>query len=57
MSKEVAGMDIQERIYDLLAPVIATLDVELLDVEFNGGTLRVIIDSPDDGRVTTGRLA
>ena len=51
---------VQERVHELLAPIVATLDVELLDVEFTGGTLRVTIDNagsgPDEG-VTTQALA
>lgn len=37
-------MDVQDRVYALLAPVVATLGVELIDVEFTGGTLRVVVD-------------
>jgi ribosome maturation factor RimP len=54
-------MTVQDRVHELLAPIVATLDVELVDVEFTGGTLRVIVDSesnenPDDG-ITTKALA
>lgn len=48
-------MSVQDRVHDLLDPVVATLDVELVDVEFAGGTLRVTIDR--DGGVTTESLA
>ncbi len=58
-------MTVQDRVHELLAPIVATLDVELLDVEFTGGTLRVTIDAADrpagdgsaDGGVTTEALA
>lgn len=42
------------RVFELLAPVVATADVELLDVEWTGGTLRVVLDRPDG--VTTEQL-
>lgn len=48
-------MSVQDRVHDLLDPVVATLGVELVDVEFAGGTLRVTIDR--DGGVTTESLA
>ena len=55
-------MDVSERIYALLAPVVETIEVELLDVEFKGGTLRVIVDdlpaedraASEDGSVEDG---
>ena len=58
-------MTVQDRVHELLAPIVATLDVELLDVEFTGGTLRVTIDAADrstaedgnDAGVTTEALA
>ena len=37
-------MSIPETVTELLAPVVATLDVELLDVEWNGNSLRVVVD-------------
>ncbi len=37
-------MSIPETVTELLEPVIATLDVELLDVEWNGNSLRVVVD-------------
>ena len=42
------------RVFELLAPVVATADVELLDVDWTGGTLRVVLDRPDG--VTTEQL-
>ncbi len=48
-------MSVQERVHDLLDGVVATLDVELVDVEFTGGTLRVTVDA--EGGVTTESLA
>lgn len=50
-------MGITETVTDLLDPVVATLDVELVDVEWNGNTLRVVIDGPSDQGVTTDQLA
>ncbi|MEM7276179.1 MAG: ribosome maturation factor RimP [Actinomycetota bacterium] len=35
------------RVWDLLAPVIPTADAELVDVDWTGGTLQVVIDHPD----------
>lgn len=58
-------MTVQDRVHELLAPIVATLRVELLDVEFTGGTLRVTIDAVDraeavgdtEAGVTTETLA
>lgn len=51
---------VAERVYELLAPVVATAGVELLDVEWTGGTLRVVLDNPDgvstDSLTTVNRL-
>ena len=48
------------RVFALLAPVVATADVELLDVEWTGGTLRVVLDHEDgvttDSLTTVNRL-
>ena len=48
------------RIFELLAPVVATADVELLDVDWTGGTLQVIVDHEDgvniDSLATVNRL-
>ncbi len=40
-------MSVQDRVHELLEPVVATLDVELVDVEFTGGTLRITVDQGD----------
>jgi ribosome maturation factor RimP len=48
-------VSVEERVDDLLSPIVATLDVDLLDVEFAGGILRLTIDR--DGGVTTDQLA
>ncbi len=45
---------VASRVFDLLAPVVATADVELLDIEWTGGTLRVVLDHEDG--VTTDSL-
>ncbi len=54
------GSPVADRVYALLAPVVATLSVELVDVQWSGGTLRLAIERPDadpeDG-VTTDTLA
>ncbi len=41
------GSALADRIHELLASVVETAGVELLDVEWNGGTLRVVIDHAD----------
>ncbi|MEM7321925.1 MAG: ribosome maturation factor RimP [Actinomycetota bacterium] len=43
------------QVFSLLAPVVATADVELLDVDWTGGTLQVIVDHQDG--VTLDQLA
>lgn len=37
-------MSIPETVTELLEPVVATLDVEILDIEWNGNSLRVVVD-------------
>ncbi|MDH3295917.1 MAG: ribosome maturation factor RimP [Acidimicrobiia bacterium] len=49
------GSPVTDKVYDILAPVIATVDAELIDVEWLGGTLRLVVDA--EGGVTTERLA
>ncbi|MCP3990756.1 MAG: ribosome maturation factor RimP [Actinomycetia bacterium] len=49
-------MTVQERVQELLAPIIATLGVELLEVEFSGNALRLTVEEGDGG-VTSERLA
>lgn len=49
-------MEIAERVQDLLTPIVATLGVELLDVEFSGNALRLTVDE-ESGGITTERLA
>jgi len=48
-------MAVQDQVHDLLEPIVATLDVELVDVTFTGGTLRVTVDRNDG--ITTESLA
>lgn len=48
------GSPVAEKVHALLAPVVATADVELLDVEWTGGTLRIVLDHSDG--VTTDSL-
>ena len=51
-------MGIPERVTELLEPVITQLGAELVDIEWTGGTLRVLVDDPDgdDGRIDTAKL-
>ncbi len=37
-------MSIPDTVTELLEPVVATLDVELIDVEWNGNSLRIVVD-------------
>lgn len=46
---------VADAVRDLLTPVVVTTGAELLDVEWVGGTLRLVIDEP--GGVTTKTLA
>ncbi len=48
-------MSIPESVEELLGPVVANLGVELIDVEYNGGVLRLVID--EEGGVNTDTLA
>jgi ribosome maturation factor RimP len=48
-------MSVEDEVHRLLEPIVATLGIEVLEVEFTGGTLRVIADEGDG--ITTGRLA
>jgi ribosome maturation factor RimP len=54
------GSPVAERVHALLAPMVATLGAELVDVAWAGGTLRVIADRPDgittDGLTEINRL-
>ena len=43
------GSPIADRVHDLLAPVLATVGAELVDVQWAGGTLRIVADRPDGG--------
>lgn len=49
------GSPVADKVYDLLSSPISTVEVELLDVEWTGQTLRLVIDA--EGGVTTARLA
>lgn len=58
-------MSIPESVTELLEPLVATLDVEILDIEWNGNSLRVVVDrtwGPDEvidktNGITTQQLA
>lgn len=59
-------MTVSDTVFDLLAPVVASLGVELIDVEWIGSSLRVVVDEADRSqgsdtgavttRITTDRL-
>lgn len=48
-------MTTEETVAELLEPVVASLGAELVDVDFNGGVLRLTVDQ--EGGVTTDVLA
>ncbi len=48
-------MAIADRVSDLVAPLLGPLELELYDVELNGGTLRITVDAV--GGVNLDRLA
>lgn len=48
-------MGIEENLSELLGPVVANLGVDLVDVEYLGSVLRVVVDQ--EGGVTTNTLA
>lgn len=60
------GSPVADLVHDLLAPVVATVGAELVDVQWAGGTLRVVADRPGgedggganggDGGITTDGL-
>ena len=58
LGAEGFGSPVADRVHALLAPVIATLDVDLVDVQWSGGTLRLAVERLDgeDG-ITTDALA
>ncbi len=49
-------MNVQEQVHQLLAPIVATLSVEIYDVEYSGSTLRVLVNGAN-GAITTDQLA
>ena len=48
-----------ERIRELVAPIVADLKLDLYDLEFRGGTLRITLDTPpgSEGGVTLDQIA
>ncbi len=48
-------MSVADTVTELLSPVVETLGVELIDVEWVGSSLRVVVDQ--EGGITTNRLA
>ena len=50
---------VSEKIVALVAPMVADLHLDLYDIEFNGGILKITVDSPagSDGGVTLDNLA
>src|SRR5690606_21976217 len=45
--EEADDMGIAERLHDIVAPICAELDVELVDDEYTGGDVPATIDWPD----------
>ncbi|MEZ5340634.1 MAG: ribosome maturation factor RimP [Acidimicrobiales bacterium] len=50
-------MSVEERIFELADAVVAECGVQLLDVEYVGATLRLVVIGADDDGVTTDQLA
>ncbi len=48
-------MGVNERVEELVEPVVSGMSLELVDVEFAGGILRITVDDPS-GSVTSGAL-
>lgn len=50
---------VNDKIRALVAPMVADLQLDLYDLEFNGGILKVTVDTPpgSDGGVTLDKLA
>ncbi len=50
---------VNEKIRALVAPMVADLQLDLYDLEFNGGILKITVDTPpgSDGGVTLDKLA
>ncbi len=40
-------MDTTDRVRDLVAPLVAAIDADLYDIEYQGGILRVTLSGPD----------
>jgi ribosome maturation factor RimP len=40
------GSAIERRLHELVAPIVADLQLDLYDLEFAGGTLRITVDTP-----------
>ena len=38
-----------DRVHQLVAPIVGDLGLDLYDLEFSGGTLRVVVDTPAGG--------
>ncbi len=49
-------MGVEERVSELIEPVISGMSLDLVDVEFAGGVLRLTVDQPGGG-ITTDTLA
>lgn len=46
---------LEDRILELCRPSVEQVEAELLDVEYVGATLRIVVDAPPDG-ITTAQL-
>lgn len=59
MSEAPGQNPVIERVHLLIAPIIADLGLELYDLEFVGGVLKVVVDTPIDseGSVTLDIIA
>ena len=54
-----AGNTVNDKILAIVAPIVADLKLDLYDLEFNGGILKITIDTPPGsaGGVTLDQLA
>ena len=55
----MTAAQVNEKILALVAPMVADLQLDLYDLEFNGGILKITVDTPpgSDGGVTLDKLA
>ena len=55
----MTAAQVNEKILALVTPMVADLQLDLYDLEFNGGILKITVDTPpgSDGGVTLDKLA